>query len=324
MDAYTQHLAVLKQKLYIQNLRITFYGASVTQQSSGYVPQFRRKSVDQSVEQIGVGSVHLKEATFLLQTLIINRTPHPHVCVLEWFTSSWNIESDDLNYLVITLLNHGVLPVFLLMYNNVDREERTTAKQVYRFVSERFCIPLIDVDGFVQDKNLFSVDLFRDKTHLTDAGGVFFGNMIHDVFASIGPIETIRKQLTFVGYCSESTKSKESGNALVKNLAYCAPLPIELDKSLSGRLVAIWTIAGPDSGVIRISNARGEEEFMSIFDEWSYYNRFMIRRFKSEWWLRDSLTIALTEKLPDYSTCRRDGIVWPERRLWVIGWTVEQ
>jgi hypothetical protein len=62
---------------------------------------------------------------------------------------------------------------------------------------------------------------------------------------------------------------------------------------------------------------------MSIWDEWSHYNRFMIRRFRIPWNLANSVKISLTDREPDYSKCRREGITWPERKLWIVGWTVE-
>src|SRR5258708_7038780 len=113
----TLNLSLLIHKLFLEHCHISFYGASVTQQSKGYVPQLsellvqEKMAQDYKITQVGFGSLHLKDATLLLGSTIIeiHKVTPIHICVLEWFTSETNIHTGDLHYIIERLLRENIL-----------------------------------------------------------------------------------------------------------------------------------------------------------------------------------------------------------------------
>lgn len=320
----THNIGELQKKLLIKNCIISFYGASVTQQGMGYVHGFSKIMKEYIINQYGIGSVSLKEATFLLDKIILNKENKSDICFLEWFTAGWNIQMEDLNYLVIKLLSNNILPVFLLMYNNNDRDEREKTKLLYYKISDKMNIPLIDLDTYTVRGKYYSDNLFRDYTHLTEEGGTFYGKKLSDIINDINIYKSPENNLIFIPYKSLGGITKPSGNSNIPELAHCINegenvfLPC-----MNAKLLAIWTVVGPDSGIIKIIDDELKIEKISLWDEWCHYDRFMIRKLSKEREMSKNIKISLTNENPEYSRCRRKVSTIQDKKLWLIGWTVE-
>lgn len=320
----THNISELQKKLLINNCIISFYGASVTQQGMGYVYGFNKIIKGYTIKQCGIGSIGLREATFLLDKIILNKENKSDICFLEWFTANWNIEVEDLNYLVMKLLSNNILPVFLLMYNNNDRDEREKTKLLYYNISDNMNIPLIDLDTYTVRGKYFTDDLFRDYTHLTEEGGNFYGKKLADIINSINIYKKPENKLLFIPYKSVNSITKLSGNNNIPELAYFINVgeSIELPH-MNAKLLAIWTVVGPDSGIIKIIDDELKIEKISLWDEWCHYDRFMIRKLSKPKEMSKNIKISLTDENPEYSRCRRKVPTIQDKKLWLIGWTVE-
>lgn len=346
-------LSTLFEKINTLPCHIAFYGASVTQQGTGYVRAFKtaleqdqKKELITSsnvedpyslyvektgitISQLGYGSLHLKDSTLLLEesVLPLHRSNKIDICFLEWFTSEANIVPEDLQYLIQKLTKEDILPVFLLLYNHNDRKQRAITKTIYYNMSENFRVPLIDLDSYTSDNELYIPDLFRDNTHHTVEGGKKMGELLYSTIKNYTPVTGVKvlPKITFVPFDYKSLY--KSTLKFVDGIAHPAVRfnvgnVIRIPNTIPGKFMGIWTIAGPDSGVINISNGEGGQNDMSIWDQWSHYDRFVIRRFGGTWYTGDNLEIKLTDREPNYSTCRRDIKEWPSRSLWVIGWSI--
>lgn len=174
----TLNLQPLVHKLFLEHYHIAFYGASVTQQTCGYVPKItellalKELPFSYKISQLGFGSLHLKEAVLLLENVVLSlhRNNPIHICVLEWFTSEPNICVDDLHYLIQKLLKENILPVILLLYNDNNRVEREKTKKIYYDIAEQYLLPLIDIDTRICEEDFFLPQHFRDVTHLLPLG----------------------------------------------------------------------------------------------------------------------------------------------------------
>jgi hypothetical protein len=315
---------------------IAFFGASVTQQVMGYVKGFKKcieediKLKESTISQLGYGSLHLRESNLLLSETVLplHEKNRIHICILEWFTSEASILPEHINYLLTQLLSQHILPVFLLLYNNDNRVERCKTKTIYYKVAEECKIPLIDIDSYIQENNLFTPELFRDNTHLTELGGKKVGELLYQTLTSYNSsIYNIKVagRIVFVPFYYKVMSTltvKYMGDIPSPAVRLSLTDELIIPDNIPGKLLGLWTIAGPDSGVIQITNSKQEEDKMSIWDQWSHYDRFMIRRFRGDWYTSDQLKINLTTTPPNYSTCRREVAEWPERFFWVIGWSL--
>lgn len=178
MVTKTLNIPLLIHKLFLEYCHIAFYGASVTQQTRGYVPKLcelllkERPTFNYGISQLGFGSLHLKEGTLLLDDVVLSlhKTNPIHICILEWFTSEPNINIADLHYIIQKLLQENILPIILLLYNDDNRVEREKTKLIYYNIAKQYVLPLIDIDSQICEENFFLSQHFRDTTHLLPLG----------------------------------------------------------------------------------------------------------------------------------------------------------
>lgn len=352
---FALNLPCLYHKLSVDKCHLAFFGASVTQQGIGYVsgltallksnPTFSHYKFS----QLGFGSLHLKDALQLMEEVLLplhSRNPI-HICFLQWFTEPCEVNINSLRTLVVSLLRKNILPAFLLFYNNNNRAERIPIKSLFYDLAREYALPLVDLDSYFEENiDLFHPSIFKDYTHFTPHGSIVVSKLLFDTifvpydlnfYPKISRVNT--NNITFVPFQRRFVDDydevatylpllKSTNNPNIPYLAHPVYRNniIQIPSIPEGIIIGIWTIVGPESGIVRIwsEDSKQEEEKICCWDPWAHYDRFGIKRFSKEWHTCQNLRLQLTDDNPDYSTCRRpvDISKLPPKKLWIIGYSI--
>ena len=347
-----------------QSEKWIFYGASVTQQHQGYFTFFKslvekqfhdKEQKSPHLIQKGFGAIHLKEAIFLLRFMLDkeigfapsqDQNQNQTLCFLEWLTTGTYFTLEQVHEFIEAILHilteYQVCPIFLLLYNNNDIEKRHQIKFCWETVAKKHDIMILDLYNLGQ-KN-FTKTYFKDYTHLTEAGGKFFGQALYDLlFQKKGSKNWIPCQILTVD-------QKQNTRMLWEQTCFLPYVPLQPKKTktitvagysfvgheiqdqekfilpVSKSLLALWIIVGLDSGSIELQSQETKEKLI-LWDPWCYYDRFMIRCLHKPFYFTSSnneITIQLLTEDPPYHTAHHSVsfVSSSLRRLWLIGWTL--
>jgi hypothetical protein len=302
-----------------------FHGASVTQQSKedSYIYQLRELMVDFaeiSISSKGYGGCHFSPTAILTVIRDVSAEAMVDVCVLEWNTTGLGYFSgDDLAYVVGSLVEMNVRPVFLILGRlETLRSNRQAEDSVLDFCLRN--------DIFVWDlRSCVGASDFRDVVHTNNSGAMKYA------------VE-LSKLVTSFDFCSDK-KSQTSIDFKRREISVTEPLLIDVAENstlvinVSGILgsnssIGIETVHGPASGCINIH----EYSKINMWDKWSHYDRLgfiSIGPLKHE----ASCLVLRIEVLPDpidYTDCARAGFcflhekVFKVRRLFSTNCKIEE
>ena len=104
---------------------ITFFGASITQQSQGYVHYFANLNPQFNIKVFGYGSMHLKDAGICFIDNVL--TTDPEYCFIDWFSTAYVDEAKEnfeeiclyLDTILHKFYSKGVKLVFLTLPETV-------------------------------------------------------------------------------------------------------------------------------------------------------------------------------------------------------------
>ena len=161
-------------------MKILFHGASVTEQEgeSSYVfqlnEQLKKTDNQHIILKKGFGGCHINDAGLL--NIAVDADEEIDICFLEWNTTGLDrFEEGTLRYMAATLIDKGILPIFLILARadsiSLD-SRRLSEKQVLNFCIENG-IPYLDYRGLINPE----LDL-RDVVHTNFSGAVKYAKAL--------------------------------------------------------------------------------------------------------------------------------------------------
>jgi hypothetical protein len=153
---------------------ITFYGASVTQQKTGYAVKLKSK-LKEEVKIFGYGGMHLNNAGICYIDRVVSE--QPEFCFIDWFSTAY-IETNQstLDYLdtmieKFTKINCKLVFLFFLSKNHNNR------LKFYSFCKDHLIkrgIAFCDLNESLK----VSTEVLRDNIHTTEYGSEKYSEII--------------------------------------------------------------------------------------------------------------------------------------------------
>lgn len=283
--------------------KFVFFGASVTVQKTGYVPEIQSllSKIDQmSVTVIpeGYGGMQITNAALIfLENCFVH---HPSHLFIDWFSCIYALKYDVRPY-VQTFIHacqaHGCQIVFLL----IPRVEGTDKKynELRKIVREEFGAYLIDIEKEVDN---WRTHCLKDEVHTNDIGSKKYAEIV-------------------LKHCLINEKTGFPQPKVVETTRFCELgkfFPIEqIRKRLvmqgNGTIIGMIHTVGPHSHVIRLKHILHSGEVINlkneqIWDAWCHYDRQNCNLSSLE--LNGSLEIEVLQTTDcdvDWSVCRRKG-----------------
>ena len=271
----------------LKNLKIAFYGASVTQQQNGFVEHFSRLT-HTKVLKFGFGSMHLCDAGICFVDKVVKS--RPDICFVDWF-STWYANQDGkfsfyLDAITEKLQKTGCRVIFLFLPNNRGLEECDVAKfyaDAKSYLKNKK-IEFIPLDEILA--NHAATELLRDSIHTTPAGSRLYA-------------ENILKYLENTAVLPKAELEPNIYSAIS-----VLPVKRSFDKKLvlEGKchIQGFFLKIGPWSGIVKVDlgNASFKE---NTWDQWCYYVR---NHFSFNFPIDGKTVFTLSDETFDTSSCK--------------------
>lgn len=242
-------------------IRVACFGASVTQQKTGYATLLESKlGSNYEVSIHGYGGVYLNDAAVIYTDKVLQGKPD--ICVVDWFSTQFEnkIPLDDIEVCLGTVIRQFSLANCKLLFLFLPRIDTDVRHEFYDEcfrVLRKYNMEYLDLRN-EYDTN--SQDILRDYVHTTDLGSHLYADKI------------------FNELCQRII---EIPNKLPPDNIYCHIKSIKFDDvevydklELSGKCMfvgAALTI-GPHSGVVELGGVR-----QNTWDFWCHYERQSIK-----------------------------------------------
>lgn len=265
-------------------LSISFFGASVTAQKTGYVHYFSNYKKF-NVSQHGYGSMYIRDAGMCFIDDVLEG--NPNYCFLDWFSPGFFLKNQELRDCLdnfrYKFISRNCQIVFLLFggsESHMSQNRLEMYDQVIEY-SKKYNIPYINLYDYIKKKDI--KNLFRDTVHTSNQGSELYGNKIYEEFTN-----------------NILNKYPLNSENLIKN-KYAEIKKIKLEKQIvedfikikgKGELLGIYQNVGPYSGSIKIE-ADGVFSNQRIFDHWCHYERKVLKIHKS---FKDYLNIFVSQE----------------------------
>jgi hypothetical protein len=250
----------LMQKL---NNKIAFFGASITQQKTGYVHYFKELNPHFQISQFGYGSMYIQDAGICYIDDVISVSPD--YCFLDWFSSACYRPpekiKDYLDAIVQKLFSINCHPIFLFFYRkNMDNGWFTMFDYLKNYANTHN-INVIDLSKIDNpDDNL------RDSIHTNDLGSQYYATFINKQFHN----------MKFKNYTRNIQQNKFS-NVLSIDINIIATEYIELNNCGLSSIIGILQKIGPYTDDV-IYTSQNKSCLLKLKDEWSQrYERQTIK-----------------------------------------------
>jgi hypothetical protein len=272
---------------------IAYLGASVSAQRDSFVPLLHRRlcSLTGQNHEARVVARGATGSMYALETLEDDILRHrPAICFIEYLTGDlnegltpWSEMESALEFLVMRMLEAGCAVVFLHLFRGdylLNRENR--ALGVYEAVAERFNIPSIHAGRFLQrlilEGGIGYFDLIRDAVHTTALGSElasrFTASRVSEFFWT-RENNPFAKILRPRDRCFADVRLHRPGERYSrfirtwkdKLFVNLGPELSEIEWNVSGYLLGVSVIVGPQSGAIQIVSA-DEVRTEVMWDHW--------------------------------------------------------
>jgi len=246
--------------------KIAFFGASVTQQKTGYVHYFSKKT-ECSIFQFGYGSMHIHDAGICFIDKVIEHGPS--YCFLDWFSpgiekyNKQNLLVQTLT-LVKKLYQNNCIPVLLFFPINDPNNSMEKRIEIYDFIIQNVCVlydvPYIEVYKHLNTTN-FSLFL-RDTVHTNNTGSEIFSNIIADIFAKEKSNWIIDNEILKFNSIFEDIKCLDVNKYIYDHLTITG----------KGKILGVYQTVGPFSCYFE-QNIDNKIEIKTNKDKYCYYVR---------------------------------------------------
>ena len=261
-------------------MKIAFFGASVTQQKTGYVFELCKLNTNNyQIHKFGYGGMHISDASVVFINNVIK--VNPDICFIDWFSTGWIESNDDLvkkyiDNMLLKLTEIKCKVVFLFLPRTPFELNRLSMFETAHKILDSYDIKYIDIyknyPKILEDNfNLVENDTLRDNIHTTEKGSIEYAKIINDWLS-----KNINN-LTF--------PNKEINKSILYNIKkYQLSHEIRVQNKLTIEgncdLLFFYIRKGPNAGKIKLN-----DKVKNIWDQWCYYERndmFEVDKFKEK------------------------------------------
>lgn len=273
---------------------ISFFGASVTQQKTGYTNEFKKLIEDKmNVTVFGYGSTHLNDAGVCYIDNVIKE--NPKYCFIDWFSTGF-VCCDSYIYTYLDTLVYkfsqiNCYLIFLLLDRNPMEEKRI---KMYDIIKEYCKIHNIKYIELFNNKNV--TELLRDSVHTTEVGSKLYADKIFEFYNN----NIDNKNNIMINI------SNQNKYCLINQIQFNKIVKDKITFKGNGEIIGISQTIGLNSGIIKINNNNNITS-INLWDQWCHFNRENIKiNIKFE----NFLEIIITQEKFDTSSCKNNNINW--------------
>lgn len=260
--------------------RILAYGASVTKQHNGYVDALANLlPAHMSVDRLGYGSMHLKDAGICFMYEVLNQ--RPDICLLDWFSTAKTDYGDSiykyLDAIVYQLLNNNIKPILILLPISVMIKDRLDMYDKIIKYCQNYNLHYINIYEQSVVDNISPTVLIKDYVHTNEYGAAYYAQCIYrflnDNIFSL-PDEPIHSHYNTIYPIKNKYVNINSYEPSQTIFAHKY-----LTLKISDEIVGILQTIGPYSGLVKIFDNQHKNliKTESIWDSWCYYERENIK-----------------------------------------------
>lgn len=267
--------------------RVCFFGASVTQQSSGYAA-ILKKELNADVKVFGFGGMHLRDAGIIYIDSVLEC--NPDLCFIDWFSTGYNSCDSNTEEYIDTIIYRFSKVFCKLVFLFFPYKENPSKKAFHEFC-KRFLVRrnmmYIDVAARLQMYDIETI--LRDNIHTNDFGSRLYADIIKQYYEK-------RADIPF------PPKINKTKYAEIKSLVVEREFTKYMVITGNSEIVGILLVVGPYSGVIRLSDDY-RSYTLNTWDRWCYYTREQCLVKHN---IRDYLKISILNNDFDTSSCKKD------------------
>jgi hypothetical protein len=235
-------------------MSIAFFGASITQQKSGYVSCFKQLNLNLIVNQFGYGGMNIRDGGIIYIDGVIRS--NPNYCFLDWFSPECYRPPKKIeiyvDVLVEKLLFVDCYPIFLFFYRKDMDNGWFDMFEHLKSYGQKYAINSIDLSKLENASNYL-----RDSIHTNDLGSEKYGSIISETFHNM----TFQKSVII-------PERNRLSRINCIDLGIVAKEYVKLKSSGRSSIVGVLQKVGPyTGGVICISG--GGESVVDLKDRWS-------------------------------------------------------
>lgn len=264
---------------------IAIFGASITQQKSGYAARLKEK-LNQPVRVFGHGGMSLKDAAICLIDKVIEE--NPTYCFVDWFSTAYNkVDDDTIQYIDTIIYKFSKLKcklIFLFFpYKNIPEK-----KEFYVFCRSVLInreISFIDVNYEIDNSELNTI--LRDDMHTTEYGSHLYAQIIHKNF------EKIKNHIKI------PTDIRPTKYIHIKKIVVNRMFDDRIGLEGYCEIIGFYLTIGPHSGIVEVDNGK-ELQIYNTWDRWCYYPR---KHFNLPMEIRGNVRLNILQKNFDISSC---------------------
>ena len=261
-------------------MKIACFGASVTQQKTGYW-YYLQKLFKTNINIYGFGGEHLVYGGVVHINKVLYH--NPSLCFIDWFTTGYK-NTDEETILALDTIKYKFTinncKIIFLFFPRKDHNEITT---FYNFIKKYLHsnnISFIDLNNYLK----YSDKIIRDVVHTTNYGAEKYAKIIFTHYNSKNIKTPINIQKTIYSD--------------VKELQINKIFKKELELTGNCNVLSCGVIIGPKSGYLQINNSK-----CLLWDRWCYYTR---NATKLNFFVKNKCKITILDEKIDYSSCKND------------------
>jgi len=264
---------------------ITFFGASVTLQKTGYA-KVLETMFDEDVKIYGYGGMHIKNAgiCFIDEVLAVK----PKYCFIDFFSTVYQEENDLTKEYIDTIIYKfskiNCKLVFLFFSKGLNTD--SWYKFCKNYLDEKN-LKYIDVDEKLKD--IDKKKYLKDEVHTNEYGSKLYAEIIFDEFNKIKDDIQLPKN-------TYPTKFID-----IKKLTIERTFDKYIILNGSAQIIGIDNTIGPYTGVIEIKTDENIPYKENMWDEWCYYTR---KHFNLPFSFKNKAKITLLNDSFNTSSCK--------------------
>ena len=241
----------------LKNLKIAFYGASVTQQGNGFVDYFSRIA-NIKVLKFGFGGMFLRDAGVCFVDKVIKSKPD--ICFVDWFSTDYINQDGKFNLYIDTITEKlqriGCRVIFLFFPNNRNSAECNEFYTISKSYLQNKGVEFISLDKILS--NYPTTEILRDVIHTSQKGSQLYAeNILRYIENTPALPQAVVKPNVYSSFSVLPVKAFFNKKIVVEGNCY-----------IQGFFMKI----GPWSGMVQIDSS-GDSFKENTWDQWCYYAR---------------------------------------------------
>lgn len=279
---------------------ITIFGASVTQQKTGFAYKLKEK-IEQPVLVFGYGGMHLNNAAICYLDKVI--ATKPRYCFIDWFSTGYNSTDQKtekyIDTIIFKLQRIKCNPIFLFLPFK-ENDQKAIFHCFCKEILKKRNATYIDIVG--QTNNEPIERILKDSVHTTDYGSNLYCDIIADYFLNN---TNLIKKITVINNTEFTDIRELEINKIFKNI-----IRLNGECEIIGFLLTI----GPHSGLIKINN-NYENYIENTWDRWCHYNR---KHFNLAMSLSGNAELNILQDSFDTSECTKRNDFYTIRKKIIL------